>query len=195
MSGAGTTAWAAASAAPARPVKLALFDRDGVLNVDKAYLYRPEEAEWIPGAREAVAWLNGQGYTAVVVTNQSGVARGYYTEEDVRRFHAWMAGEFAKAGAVLARFYYCPHLKDGVVPAYAIDCACRKPKPGMVLAALRDFGARPEDCFLVGDSPRDVAAAEGAGVEGYLYGGGSLLDFVRSLVAARQGSSPEGSGT
>ena len=82
-----------------------------------------------------------------------------------------------------------------MVPAYAIDCACRKPKPGMVLAALRDFGARPEDCFLVGDSPRDVAAAEGAGVEGYLYGGGSLLDFVRSLVAARQGSSPEGSGT
>lgn len=72
--------------------KLCLFDRDGVLNVDKAYLYRPEDAEWIPGSREAVAWLNRQGYTVVVVTNQSGVARGYYTEDDVHRFpRGWQA--------------------------------------------------------------------------------------------------------
>jgi D-glycero-D-manno-heptose 1,7-bisphosphate phosphatase len=190
LSGAGRTA----PAAQAVPVKLALFDRDGVLNVDKAYLYRPEDAEWMPDAREAVAWLNSRGYTVVVVTNQSGVARGYYTEADVQRFHTWMTGEFAKAGADIARFYYCPHLKDGVVPQYAVDCDCRKPKPGMVLAALRDFRARPEDCFLVGDSPRDIEAAEGAGVAGYLYGGGSLLAFVQTLVAARQKTSTKGSG-
>ena len=167
--------------------KLCLFDRDGVLNVDKAYLYRPEDAEWIPGSREAVAWLNRQGYTVVVVTNQSGVARGYYTEDDVHRFHAWMAGEFAKAGAKIDRFYYCPHLKEGTVAAYAVDCECRKPKPGMVLAAMRDYGAAPEDCFLVGDSPRDIEAAQAAGVAGYLFQGGNLLDFVQSIDAARQG--------
>lgn len=71
--------------------------------------------------------------------------------------------------------------------AYAVDCECRKPKPGMVLAALRDYGAAPEDCFLVGDSPRDIEAAQAAGVAGYLFQGGNLLDFVQSIDAARQG--------
>ena len=143
--------------------KLCLFDRDGVLNVDKAYLYRPGDAEWIPGSREAVAWLNRRGYTVVVVTNQSGVARGYYTEEDVHCFHRWMAGEFAKAGGRIDRFYYCPHLKEGTVAAYAVDCGCRKPKQVKELAEAVNVKLTPGEIRKL----EEAAEQSGAKVLGH----------------------------
>ena len=162
--------------------KLCLLDRDGVLNVDKAYLYRPEEVEWVPGSLEAVSWMNRQGIRVAVVTNQSGVARGFFTEADVLRLHTWMQAEVKKAGGEIAAFYYCPHLPGAPVKEYDADCGCRKPKPGMVLEALRDFGVIPEEAFLVGDSPRDVEAAEAAGVSGFLYTGGNLLGFIKKIL-------------
>ena len=165
--------------------KLCLLDRDGVLNIDKEYLHKAEDVEWIPGSREAIAWLNRQGYRVVVVTNQSGVARGYFTEESVKRLHDWMAEEVKKAGGEIAAFYYCPHLPGAAVKQYAVDCDCRKPRPGMILQALGDFNVQPGDAFLIGDSPRDTEAAEAAGVKGYLYTGGSLLDFVQKIVKSQ----------
>lgn len=158
--------------------KLALFDRDGVLNVDTAYLHKAEEVQWVPGVFEALARLKELGYTVVVVTNQSGVARGYYTEEEVQILHRWMQEEVAKRGGEIARFYYCPHLPGGSVPAYAISCTCRKPNPGMILQALADFDGNKEESFLIGDSPRDVEAAERAGVKGILFTGGRLDDCL-----------------
>ncbi|MEE3397160.1 MAG: HAD family hydrolase, partial [Succiniclasticum sp.] len=151
--------------------KLCLLDRDGVLNVDKAYLCKTEDVEWVPGSREAIAWLNRQGFQVVVVTNQSGVARGFFTEDVVRKLHDWMAAEVKKTGGEIASFYYCPHLPGAAVGQYDVDCDCRKPKPGMILQALNDFEVKPCNAFLAGDSPRDVEAAEAAGVKGFLYTG------------------------
>ena len=162
--------------------KLCLLDRDGVLNIDKDYLYKARDVEWIPGSLEAIAWLNRQGFTVAVVTNQSGVARGYFTEDTVRKLHDWMAEEVKKAGGEIAAFYYCPHLPGAAVKRYDVDCDCRKPKPGMILQALGDFNVQPGNAFLIGDSPRDIKAAEAAGVRGYLYTGGSLLDLARKIV-------------
>lgn len=161
---------------------LCLLDRDGVLNRDKAYLYKKEDVEWIEGCREAVAFLNGLGCRVIVVTNQSGVARGYFTEAEVRELHGWMAAEIAQAGGVISAFYYCPHLPGAPVAAYDKECDCRKPKPGMIRQALRDWGVSPEKAFLIGDSPRDVEAAEAAGIRGYLFREGSLLDFVQQIL-------------
>lgn len=162
--------------------KLCLLDRDGVLNVDKDYLHKPEEVEWVSGSLEAIAWLNRQGYQVVVVTNQSGVARGYFTEDAVRKLHDWMAEEVKKTEGEIAAFYYCPHLPGALVKQYDVNCECRKPKPGMIVQALADFNVQPGNAFLIGDSPRDVEAAEAAGVKGYLYTGGNLLALVQKIV-------------
>ena len=163
-------------------IKLCLLDRDGVLNVDKAYLYKPEAVEWVEDSLKAIAWLNRKGIKVAVVTNQSGVARGYFSESDVIKLHAWMQEEAQKAGGNISAFYYCPHLQGAPVKEYDRDCNCRKPKPGMILQALHDFGVKPENAFMAGDSPRDVEAAEAAGVRGYLYSGGSLLEFVQGIL-------------
>lgn len=163
-------------------IKLCLLDRDGVLNVDKAYLYKPEAVEWVEDSLKAIAWLNRKGIEVAVVTNQSGVARGYFSESDVIKLHAWMQEEVQKAGGSISAFYYCPHLSGALVKEYDRDCNCRKPKPGMILQALHDFGVKPENAFMAGDSPRDVEAAEAAGVRGYLYHGGSLLEFMQGIL-------------
>ena len=158
------------------------FDRDGVLNVDVDYLYRIEDLVWVDGAREALAYLSNLGYKIFVVTNQSGVARGYYTIEDMHKLHAHMAYELEKCGAKVEKFYYCPHHKEGKVVEYAIDCDCRKPKPGMLLQAFAENDLDKEECFLIGDSKRDVEAAEAVDIKGYLFKGGSLLEFVKNIV-------------
>jgi len=163
-------------------IKLCLLDRDGVLNVDKAYLYKPETVEWVEDSLKAIAWLNRKGIKVAVGTNQSGVARGYFSESDVIKLHAWMQEEVQKAGGSISAFYYCPHLPGAPVKEYDRDCNCRKPKPGMILQALHDFGVKPENAFMAGDSPRDVEAAEAAGVRGYLFPGGSLLEFVQGIL-------------
>ena len=163
--------------------KLCILDRDGVLNVDTGYVHEPDAVQWVQDSREAVAWLNRQGIRVVVVTNQSGVARGYFTEEDVQALHRWMQEEIGKKGGRIDAFYYCPHLPGAVVRKYDIICECRKPKPGMILRALSDFHADTSDAFLIGDSRRDVESAESVGVRGFLFTGGSLLEFVKQCCA------------
>ena len=162
--------------------KAVFFDRDGVLNVDKAYLYKIEELEWIDGAVEAVAYLTRLGYLVFVVTNQSGIARGYYTVAEMETLHRHMAAEIAAGGGKIEKFYYCPHLPNGTVAKYAVDCDCRKPKPGLILQALQEYAIDTEKSFLIGDKKRDVEAAEAAGIKGYLFEQGDLLDFVRRIT-------------
>lgn len=160
------------------------FDRDGVLNRDVDYLHRPEELHWMPGAREAVRWCNDHGYLAIVVTNQSGVARGYFDEAAVQALHQWMQGELARAGAHIDAFYYCPHHPGHGVEPYRVECDCRKPKPGMVTAALAEWGIDPAASLLIGDKPRDIAAGEAAGVRSVLYSDGDLLAFLTHSLGA-----------
>src|SRR6266540_4662404 len=107
------------------------FDRDGVLNLDGGYLFRSEHVRWMPGAMAAVRRANQLGFATVVVTNQSGVARGLYTEADILALHEWMQARLGEAGARIDAFYYCPHHPEASEPAYRVACDCRKPLPGM----------------------------------------------------------------
>ena len=163
--------------------KAVFFDRDGVLNKDSGYLSRYEELEWMPGARELLGELCRRGISVFVVTNQSGVARGYYTEDDVKKLHEAMNAEFRKYGGAVAEYFYCPHLVGAKIPAYDMDCDCRKPKPGLILRAMEKYHLEREDCVLIGDSPRDIEAAEAAGIRGFLFQEGNLYDFFKKVVA------------
>jgi D-glycero-D-manno-heptose 1,7-bisphosphate phosphatase len=160
-----------------------IFDRDGVLNKDVGYAYRPDQIEWVEGAMEAVKAVNDAGLFAFVATNQSGVARGYYTEADVEALHAWMNAELAKHGAHMDAFVFCPHHEAGTVTPYARACSSRKPGPGMILSLLKRFPVDPARTAMLGDKLTDVQAAQAAGIEGVLFEGGSLLATAHPLIA------------
>jgi D,D-heptose 1,7-bisphosphate phosphatase len=164
------------------------FDRDGVLNVDKAYVHRIEDFEWIAGAREAIKLCNDRGYLVFVVTNQAGVARGYYGVDAVRRLHGWMNEELAGIGAHIEEFQYCPDHEDGVVEEFRRASDRRKPAPGMILDCLKGWPVRKESSLLVGDKPHDLEAAAAAGIPGYLFKGGNLAAFVGPLLGSGAGS-------
>ena len=170
--------------APFRP---ALFlDRDGVLNEDQGYVHRWEDFRWIAGAREAVAAFNRAGWLVIVVTNQSGVGRGYYSEAAVHALHARMQADLATAGAHIDAFYLAPQHPEATEVAYRHpDPPLRKPNPGMILKALADWPIDRAASLLVGDKSSDVEAASRAGVRGLLFGGANLLTFL-----ADQGALP-----
>ena len=162
---------------------IAFLDRDGVLNEDTGYLVEPAHLTWIEGAFDAVARLHETGYRVVVVTNQSGVARGFYTEDDVQRLHHWMGREIARRGGKISAFYYCPYLPDAPVARYSSDHPDRKPRPGMLLKAVRDFPADLQKSFMIGDKETDMEAAAAFGVQGFLFKGGNLDAFVQGCLA------------
>lgn len=166
----------------ARPA--AFLDRDGVLNVDHGYVHRLDELDLVPGAADAVRLLNNAGYLVIVVTNQSGVARGRYGEDAVRRFNDELAKRLAAQGARIDAFYYCPHHPEGSVARYRIACDCRKPNPGMLAQAARDFDIDRGKSFLIGDKPGDSEAAAAFGIKGVLFDQKtqSLVDVARDAT-------------
>jgi D-glycero-D-manno-heptose 1,7-bisphosphate phosphatase len=163
------------------PQKRALFlDRDGVLNEDRGFVHRWEDFRWIPGARETVAAFNRAGWLVIVVTNQSGVGRGYYTEADMHALHERMQADLAQAGGRIDAFYHAPQHPQAVADAYRHpDPPLRKPNPGMILQALADWPIDREASLLVGDRPSDLEAALRAGVRAVLFEGGDLQAFLR----------------
>ncbi|MCA3311216.1 MAG: HAD-IIIA family hydrolase [Roseomonas sp.] len=174
---------AAQTVIPAMARRPAVFlDRDGVLIEDTGWPHKPEEARWIPGAAAAVKRLNDAGYFVFVVTNQAGVAKGFYPESQVRVMHGWMAGEFARAGAHVDAWEYCPNHPEAPLAEYRLDCHRRKPSPGMIQDLLAAWPVDTAHSFLVGDRDTDVAAAKAAGLHGYLFSSGDLDAFIGRLL-------------
>jgi D-glycero-D-manno-heptose 1,7-bisphosphate phosphatase len=166
-----------------RARRAVFFDRDGVLNVDSGWVFRREDFVWRPTAREAVGWLNRRGVLTFVVTNQSGVARGFYAEEDIVSLHAHMQAELAIVGAYIDAFRYCPHHPEGEREPYRRLCACRKPESGMIEDLLAEFRLDPSACVLFGDRETDMQAARAAGVAGVLVSDAApLIELVQAAV-------------
>lgn len=168
-----------------RPMRPAAFlDRDGVLNFDRGYAHKPEDIEMIPGAAAAVRLLNEAGYYVIVVTNQSGVARGLYSEAAIERVHRHMQDILKAEGAHIDAFYYCPHHPEGSVKEFAIQCRCRKPGPGMLEQAALDWPIDLGRSFLIGDRDLDLAAAAAFQIRGVKFDAQAdmLVDLVRKQL-------------
>lgn len=144
--------------------RAAFLDRDGVINLDKAYVYRWEDFEFVPGAIDAMRQLKAAGFELVVVTNQSGIARGMYTQEQFQQLTEHMCEELARFDARPMAVYHCPHHPSGSIAQFAVDCRCRKPQPGLILQAAREWQVSLPDSIMVGDKPSDIEAARAAGV-------------------------------
>lgn len=132
------------------------LDRDGTLNQEVQYLHRIEDFVWIPGAPAAISKLNRAGFLTLVVTNQAGVAHGYYSEEDVRRLHSHMQAELNETGARIDGFYYCPYHPKGISSAYRRQSLDRKPGGGMFMRAIREWAIAPALSYVVGDRNTDL---------------------------------------
>lgn len=139
------------------------LDRDGTINVEKDYLHRIDDFEFIPGVPEAIKRLSDAGFLVVVVTNQSGVARGFYDEQAVAGLHAHIQAQLALQGAHIDSFYLCPHHPTEGVGHYRVDCDCRKGSPGMLLQGAREHGIDLSRSFMVGDKFADIEAGIAAG--------------------------------
>ncbi len=149
--------------------RLAVFlDRDGTIIRDADYLRRVEDIELYPFAAQAIRLLNRSGRLVVVVTNQSGVARGLLDEEELGTIHAALQRQLQDLGARIDRFYYCPHLPTASVEKYRKECECRKPNPGMVLSASRDLHIDLKQSYLVGDKEADIETARRSGCRSIL---------------------------
>lgn len=167
------------------PRPAVFFDRDGTINADNGYTYKPQDLVFLPGAVAAVKRVNDLGLYAFLVTNQSGVARGLFGEDDVRAFHAHMQVQLRSCGAYFDDIRYCPHHPQGKVAAYARACDCRKPAPGMMLDLMRHWPVIVEESLLVGNSDVDMEAARGAGLHGIRYDGGNLDDLLAAHLPRR----------
>ena len=148
------------------------FDRDGTLNEDRDYPHRVEDMVLIPGAARAARRLQEAGALTVIVTNQSGIARGHFDEAAMVRFNTELLRQLAERGATIDLILHCPHHPDITGP-----CDCRKPAPGMIFEAFAKLPIDPARSLLIGDRPSDMGCAQAAGIPGYLFPGGNLENF------------------
>jgi D-glycero-D-manno-heptose 1,7-bisphosphate phosphatase len=144
--------------------RAAFIDRDGVINADHGYVHRIDRFELLPGVPAALRRLKAAGFLLIVVTNQSGIARGLFTEADYLGLTQHLRDILAGQGAQLDAVYHCPHLPDASVAAYRAQCDCRKPNPGMILRGIAEFGIDPARSMLIGDKTSDIQAGRAAGV-------------------------------
>ena len=156
--------------------KALFLDRDGVINLDRGYVYKRDEFVFCDGIFEALRGFSELGYALFVVTNQSGIARGFYGEDDFERICAFMLAEFEREGVKIEKIYHCPHDESA-------NCDCRKPRPGMILRAGAEFKLDLGTSILIGDKPSDIAAGESAGLKKcFLVGPGAEFSSAREVL-------------
>jgi D-glycero-D-manno-heptose 1,7-bisphosphate phosphatase len=161
--------------------KAVFLDKDGTLIEDVPYNVRPEQIVFYPDAMDAIYALHQAGYLLVIVSNQSGIARGYFEEQDLLPVEEHIRKEFmANSGVPLAGFYYCPHHPDGIVPRYSIHCDCRKPKPGLLFRAAEELDIDLQHSWMVGDILNDVEAGNQAGCATVLIDNGNETEWYLS---------------
>jgi D-glycero-D-manno-heptose 1,7-bisphosphate phosphatase len=139
--------------------KALFIDRDGVINVDKVHVFRKDDFEFTNGIFELCRKYGKKGYLIIVITNQAGIAKGLYTEDDFEKLTAWMTAQFNERGIIISKVYHCPHHPD-----ITGKCECRKPAPGMILQAVKDFDLNIYECVLIGDKESDLEAGRNAGI-------------------------------
>lgn len=143
--------------------KAVFLDRDGTIVTGAPYISSPEEIVLLPHSARAIRLFKEEGFRVIITTNQSGIARGYFTEDRLKEIHERLLGMLSREGASIDAVYYCPHLPEGVVAEYSIECHCRKPKTGMLLQAAREHGIDLKKSIMIGDTPGDILAGNAAG--------------------------------
>lgn len=162
--------------------KAVFLDRDGTINVEKHYLHKIEDFEFMPGVIEGLKMLQDAGYLLVIVTNQSGIGRGYYSERDFLNLNRWMLETLHSKGVNINKVYYCPHLPDATVEKYRVDCECRKPKLGMYFQAMRDLDIDFGESYAIGDKIRDCAICASSNCKGFLIADKEKADVIKDVI-------------
>lgn len=162
--------------------KAIFLDRDGTINVEKHYLYKIEDFEFLPGVIDALRKLQKEGYILIVITNQSGIARGYYTEDDFLKLNDWMVTTLKEQGVMIADTYFCPHLPDAEVEAYRKKCNCRKPRLGLYQQAVLDYNIQLSKSYTIGDKIRDCAICASTVCKGFLIGQNEKIEVIEKVI-------------
>ena len=161
--------------------KAIFLDRDGTINVEKHYLHKIEDFEFLPGVIEGLRLLQEEGFLLIIITNQSGIGRGYYKEEDFLALNAWMLDALKENEVTIIKTYYCPHLPDAKIEKYHKVCSCRKPSLGMYEQAIKEFDIDLSRSFAIGDKIRDCSICEKTDCRGFLISNNEKAEIIKGV--------------